>query len=169
MTSFPPPSEIESPRVRRLHLYWESRRLEGAMPRRADIDPGDIRELLPYVMITEILRSPFDVRYRLVGTAIVEAYGYDFTGRNLRSMPVLTGLERWLRHYRRAAEAGRPLYGRYHGKIAPDLTRVVDHGIFPLSKGGAGAAQFIELEDWSNVRGISPSSLAHSVWSYEPC
>jgi hypothetical protein len=168
LTRHPPPPEIGSRRVRQLYEYWEAKRGGRLAPRRADIDPGEIRGLLPYLLIGEFLSSPFDVRYRLVGTAVVEAYGHEFMGRNLRDMPVTTGLERWLAHYNTVMKQRHPFYGRYRGEISPDFLRFVDYGVMPLSSDGAQVGQFIELEDWSEIRGISPGSYSQSTWTFEP-
>ena len=50
---------------------------------RAAIDPTEIPRLLPYLVIAEIEASPLRVRYRLVGTRVVEDHGSDFTNRYL--------------------------------------------------------------------------------------
>src|SRR3546814_10590958 len=52
-------------------------------PRRADIDPVEIPRLMPYVLIADIEHAPFRVRFRLVGTKVVEATGFEFTGKYL--------------------------------------------------------------------------------------
>ena len=53
-------------------------------PQWSDVQPGDIKSLLPYIMVVDVLKQPFDVRYRIVGTSVVEAFGYDFTRETLR-------------------------------------------------------------------------------------
>jgi hypothetical protein len=58
--------------------YWLSKRGGRIMPARSDINPADIAPLLPYLMIVE--RTGDQFRYRQVGSAIVEAVGYDATG-----------------------------------------------------------------------------------------
>ncbi|HLI10964.1 MAG TPA: PAS domain-containing protein [Alphaproteobacteria bacterium] len=60
--------------------YWESKRAGRAMPRRDDIDPMEIPKLLPYLSLAEVGEEGRRFRYRLVGTAVVEAYGLDYTG-----------------------------------------------------------------------------------------
>ena len=61
--------------------YWETKRAARAMPRRADIDPSEITSLLPYLQITELIDGGTRMRYRLVGTGIVTAYGAELTGK----------------------------------------------------------------------------------------
>ena len=78
-------SELTSPRIHRLHGYWrhlhEKRGRE--LPRRADIAPDQIKDLLPNIMIVDVERNPMRFRYRLVGTRVVEYNGVEFTGRYL--------------------------------------------------------------------------------------
>jgi hypothetical protein len=70
-----------SPPVRRIWDYWNSRRGDRVMPARQDIDPVDIpADLLPNILLTEVLKEPPWLRYRLVGTAQVILRGRDPTG-----------------------------------------------------------------------------------------
>ena len=50
---------------------------------RAEIDPGEIKSLLPHVGLVDIERAPLRFRYRLAGTEIVKGYGLEVTGRYL--------------------------------------------------------------------------------------
>src|SRR6516165_3653107 len=61
-----------------LYRYWLFKRGERTMPARGDINPADMPSLLPYMMIID--RADGRFRYRQVGSAIVEAVGYDATG-----------------------------------------------------------------------------------------
>jgi len=66
-----------------LYRYWLSKRGLRRMPSRSDIDPADIPRLLPYVGMVEKVDDEF--RYRLAGTALVQQFGRDFTGKTLGS------------------------------------------------------------------------------------
>jgi len=48
------------------------------MPARSDLSPGDIPALLPFLII--VGKVDGQLRYRLIGTAVVQAVGYDATG-----------------------------------------------------------------------------------------
>lgn len=53
------------------------------LPDRTQIDPAAIPELLPHVVVWQVLHQPdgsFRYRCRLAGTAMVEIHGYEFTG-----------------------------------------------------------------------------------------
>ena len=65
--------------------YWNAIRAGRPAPRRAEIEPGDIRRILPYVFILE--RKDRDTcRFRLAGTGLCRTYGMEFRGHNLLSM-----------------------------------------------------------------------------------
>ncbi|HEY2889144.1 MAG TPA: PAS domain-containing protein [Dongiaceae bacterium] len=164
---FAPPSEIVSPMVHAMFAYWHGKRGERIAPQPRDIEPGEIKRLLPYLAISDVLREPLDLRFRLVGTSIVEAVGYDFTGKRFSEMLVTTGSERWLAHYARVVEGKSPHYGRYRGELGPDSLRFVDHGAFPLSHGGETVDRIIEIEDWSGIRGVSLGKLDLPVWRFQ--
>jgi hypothetical protein len=71
----------EDPILLEMFQYWDSKRGERAMPARRDLDPTEIPRLLPHLRLTDILDGCTRFRYRLVGTAVVEAYGAGFTGK----------------------------------------------------------------------------------------
>ena len=60
--------------------YWDSKRAGRRMPARRDIEPTEILDLLPYVVLIDVERAPLDFRYRLVGTAVAARFGHDHTG-----------------------------------------------------------------------------------------
>lgn len=70
-----------SPDLARVLAYWERKRQGRFAPRRADIDPADIVEVLPRTMLADVLREPLDFRYRLSGTAIDRLHGMGLTGK----------------------------------------------------------------------------------------
>lgn len=69
-----------------LHLYWQSKRRDEYLPRRKDIDPIEIPRLMSSIAIVDILRDPFDFRYRLVGTLLVDRMGGERTGKRMREI-----------------------------------------------------------------------------------
>lgn len=61
--------------------YWMGKRGGRSMPRKRDIDPIEIpAKILPNLQIIEVIDGGARFRYRLIGTALVEAYGKDFSG-----------------------------------------------------------------------------------------
>jgi hypothetical protein len=72
-----------------LYRYWLAKRVGRANPARSDIDPVDIPALLPYLTIVDKVDGQF--RYRLVGTAVVQQFGYDLTGTFI-GLPMLRAI-----------------------------------------------------------------------------
>ena len=131
-----PNNDPNDPLLAELLTYWERKRADRPMPRRADLDPAEIPSLLPHLRLTEVVEGGKRFRYRLVGTAIVEAYGNEHTGRHLdevlsgERLAFVEGL------YRTVCERKRPLFARtyYVGPWAvPNFARRV---MVPLSDDG---------------------------------
>jgi hypothetical protein len=76
---------VEAPLSHHLdhYRYWLAKRGTRVMPARSDINPADFPLLLPYLVLVESVDDQF--RYRLVGSAITRAAGYDPTGRAVGS------------------------------------------------------------------------------------
>ncbi len=116
--------------------YWD--RLRGArrMPSRKDLDPLDIPELLPYVMLIDVLREPLDFRFRLLGSGHDQIVAANYKGMRFSEIS----------HLRR----GNPVWGQYE-MVATDAVplrsvipyigtdpnvRSIEHCLMPLSTDG---------------------------------
>src|SRR5919109_4383974 len=69
------------PRAVALYQYWNARRGIRPMPTRADIDPAEMRQWLPRLMLVDVGQDAGSFTYRLVGTQIVDLLGVNPTGR----------------------------------------------------------------------------------------
>lgn len=131
---------IREPRLQDLLAYWRSRRGARIAPARADIDPLDLpATLLPFVLIAEVLEGGARYRYRLVGTAMRQAFGYDPTGRDVHD--ALLGSPAYRDYviglYAKAVQACRPLYSETHYLIEDGAPEVVTQRLqLPLSNDG---------------------------------
>lgn len=72
-----------SPRLEAICDYWLAKQQSGRLPSRDDLDPHDIRDVLPIVFLVDVEREPLRFRFRLVGTEFAAKYGRDFTGEFL--------------------------------------------------------------------------------------
>lgn len=75
------PTTDRYPDLTRVLAYWNRKRGSAFAPRRADIDPLDLVEALPRIMLADVAGTPPEFRYRLAGTAIGTIHGEDFTHR----------------------------------------------------------------------------------------
>lgn len=69
------------PRVRAIYAYWCSiQPTDARLPGRQHLDPIDIPTLLTQIWLADIECGPFRVKFRLVGSAFVQAMSLDLTG-----------------------------------------------------------------------------------------
>lgn len=143
--------EIESAAIRALFNYWRSKCPEGGIPRRADIDPVDIPGLMPNLLIVDIERDPFRVRYRLVGTRIVEMTGFEFTGKYLDEIALDNFEGPFEECYRAACETKSAIMTRIKWSLSPDIVAEYDVCFLPLSDDGETVNMALSLECYENV------------------
>src|SRR5262249_52927127 len=92
-------------------------------------------------------------------TAVVEAFGFDFTWETLRKPMPGSDAASWLGLYRRFVERRSPTFGQYNIPVGLAETRAIDVGVFPLSSDGTTIDRLIELEDWWADRALPPRVL----------
>ena len=140
--------QLRSPSVTELNVYWRSKLRGRAMPAPADIDPTEIRQLLPSIIIAEYVGRPVRVRYRLVGTLQVYYNGMDFTGLYLDEIDwgVENEFVRLVHEtlYRTAA----PVLGRYQWGFRDSILGFAEFGAFPLSDDGETVARCVGIDDF---------------------
>ncbi len=76
--------EAQPPQIRAAYHYWLSICNGNGYPSRQDLNPVDMKRLLPYVMLIDAPEKPTDIRIRLIGSAIIDFLGYDPTGRLMK-------------------------------------------------------------------------------------
>ena len=74
-----------SKELRTLHAYWDRLRAGRRTPYRNEIDPRDMECDVRNLFILENLGRG-NIRFRLAGTAIVEAFGMELRGMNARAI-----------------------------------------------------------------------------------
>jgi hypothetical protein len=140
--------QVRSPIVVELAGYWRSKLRGRPMPAPVDIDPSEIRQLLPSIIIAEYVGAPVRVRYRLVGTQQVYYNGLDFTGLYLDEID--WGIENdfvRLVHETLLATAA-PVVGQYQWGFRDSVLGFAEFGVFPLSEDGKNVARCIGLDDF---------------------
>lgn len=140
---------IRSPLVRELAAYWDAKRAGRTMPRKSDIDPSEIKPLLPYILIGEFAPDPVRLRYRLVGTEVVAVYGADFTGRWIDELDFGQQVEQgWAAQYRRVFETRQPLYGAARLLATSGMEMPYEFGLFPLGQDGEPPTHCLDINDY---------------------
>jgi hypothetical protein len=150
MTIWRDVEHCRSAMVRQLHEVWSAKRGDAGVPLRAEFDPAEIKPLLANMLIVDLEPDPFRVRYRLVGTKVVAASGYDFTGRYLDEMNLASGGELWSSYYRMVRDSERPLFGTVAVPAADGSTFAYEFGIFPVTTDGSTVTQCLDIEDYGD-------------------
>lgn len=143
--------QIESPRIGEFFEYWQSKCRDGLLPRRADIDVAEIPRLMPNILIADIEQDPFRVRYRLVGTKVVEATGFEFTGKYLDEITLPDDEGPFLESYRLASESKSAVLARITWHLDDDTTGEYDACFLPLSEDGDVVDKVLCMECYDNV------------------
>jgi hypothetical protein len=152
------PGDITSVMVQRMAAYLTRKRGGRAVASRADIDPTEIREFLPYIVLVDIERDPLRVYYRLVGTRIAEFYG-EFTGTWMHDRPISAEYRKIAEKiYRTLIETKEPVYGITEMRTRTDAMVSYEWGYFPLSNDGINVTGGIEIESPDRrVIGVAPA------------
>jgi hypothetical protein len=101
------------PRFRRLADYLAAKAPPGKLPGRKHIDPAQLVDLLPWMLLIDVVPQPQgDPRYRvrLIGTEVVAIQGSDGTGKYADE--ILTGVDGAdvIRRYGEILETRAPQY-----------------------------------------------------------
>lgn len=128
-------SELASPVNQRILDHWRKICRGRPMPDRADLDPLDIPDLLPCIVLLDVCRDPPDFYYRLIGTQVAGSLNKDHTGSLMSQIPHQAPPSRIWAACWEVVETMQPVaadtsyVGRYH-----EFCRTEDV-IMPLSKG----------------------------------
>lgn len=133
--------------TRRLFAYWQDQVDRGVPFHRTDIDPSSIVEILPFVILGDIEASPFRVRFRLVGTSVVEFSRLDFSGRYLDelSYSARDSID-WSDCYRHVHATRQPIIGNNEISFVDGKISIYEFAILPLWRGDDPAGSFIASE-----------------------
>jgi hypothetical protein len=148
-------ASVSSAKVRQVHAHWEQVRGARPMPARADIDPSAIKPLLPNIVIAEVFHDPLRVRYRLVGTAVVEHSRFDYTGKWLHEVDFGEPQD-WIAVYEVFVREKRPLFGHseilFEANVRPPQR--YEFCMLPLSADGATVTGMLSLEDYGALSAL---------------
>jgi hypothetical protein len=150
----------------RVLAYWQQKRDAAFAPRRVDIDPIDLVEALPRIMLVDVLPSaPLDFRYRLSGTGICEVHGVNHTHKRPRDLtpPEYGALIH--AHYVECVERRVPLLHLIVLDV-DDSERSYARLLLPLSEDGAAVTMLMAIDSKEqNTRALKEffSEISRSI------
>lgn len=133
---------IRAPMLRDVFDYWATKWAaamltgEGGPPTRREIDPLELKPLLPHLLMADIEREPLRFRFRLVGTSICRHYGSDYTGRYLDQLDLDDHDADIQAQYTDVATTGRPRSDLLRYVMDSGRARSYERLLLPLSDDG---------------------------------
>jgi hypothetical protein len=148
-----PFDKVTSPLVRAFQQIWDKKRGDRQMPSWADIDPAEMRGLLPNMIVVSIEHDPFRVFYRLVGTKAA-SFRHELAGRYLDQITEFPEDVRaeLVEEYQLACRERRPTFSRDILTTTFGHTITFSGSIFPLSSDGITVDRCIAVEDYDGTR-----------------
>jgi len=129
----------EHPRFRRLANYLAAKAPPGKLPGRQHIDPIELGDLLPFLMLVDVVPQPTGeprYRIRLVGTEAVAIQGADGTGKFVEEILTKNEAAEIIRGYGDILRSRQPQYRK--GVVATEGRDHVPYRriAFPLARDG---------------------------------
>jgi hypothetical protein len=133
------------PSLQNLYNYWDARRGTRAMPARGDIDPVDLKSVLPQLILIDVVPDARRYIYRLVGTREVEMRGGDPTGKPVGEAYYAESAEDTAYYLDCVVRTRQPML--YRGIYQPLSTRTQREDVLflPLSKDGEAVNMILVL------------------------
>jgi hypothetical protein len=141
------------PRFRRLADYLAERAPHGKLCGRQHVDPVEIPDLLPYIVLVDVLRrgdAEPRFRYRLVGTEVAKRHGSDYTGKSPEEAFIEPMAGQIVASYRWVLAHGKP---HYRSAVIPAANRefiLHERIVFPLARDGATIDMLIGIVVYPN-------------------
>jgi hypothetical protein len=157
--------ELSSSIGSELFGYWERKRGARRMPSRADIDPVDLKRILPSIMLAKFERDSRRVRFTLVGTRCVAHAAMDYTGHFLDELDFSCDFDTdWHEIYRTLTREKRPIFGFVKTFLKDTRVCELAEVLLPLSDDGETVTHCIAIEDarlgLHDVEDLMPARLA---------
>lgn len=116
--------------------YWKRKRGSRPMPSRAEIEPWEMTALLPNLQLIDVVDGGARFRYRLVGTAIVAAFGREYTGKWLEELFPNERSKFAAEVYRLTCSERLPVFARSSYVTATERELIANRLCMPLSADG---------------------------------
>lgn len=156
------PIFADQPALAIVAAYWQARRQGRLMPDRADIDPLELPPWLwPNLLITEPAGDGANWRYRLVGSAHVERYTYDFTGKTTGEIMHGSYRDYMNRIYATAFDQCVPVYSESVFRWDVEGYAATRRLMLPISHGESNRpAMVFSVQVWPSEKPLQPRSIS---------
>src|SRR4030095_10030888 len=146
-------AQLPDAHLRKALAYWQRKCGERHMPCRADIDPGEMPDLLPYVRLVG-RRARGQYRYRVVGTELEQMHGgLKYAGRFVHEAFPPPLADQVIPVYDECVRERRAVFLE-NTFLAPDGERVARHSrvlFLPLSEDGETVSMVLVFQHFVAV------------------
>jgi hypothetical protein len=98
-----------------LLAIWESKKKANEIPNRIDIQPTDLKSILPYFYLIESINDGEDFKVRLIGTACSAILNKDITNQTIKTSG-LPDIEFRKKVYKKVLETRQPAFFQFETK-----------------------------------------------------
>jgi hypothetical protein len=148
--------------------YWCAKRKGRAMPSRKDIDPLELRRLLPNIYLIDVVK-PSLYRYRLVGTTISNRLRGDATGRFADEKIFGEHAHLIIEMYDHVVESRAPIINRARSFWTEVDWLNYTSVLLPLSPDGDNVTMMLGVMDfWLTPRQLRAPQIAKRLIDWEP-
>jgi len=131
--------------------YWHSLRRGGGLPAYRQFDPVDVPDILPHLMVLDVLGPPLDFRYRLIGGEVRARQRRKLVGRLVSELPPESPGQALFEARRRVVESGVPDHAAVE-VVGPDkLPRLQSCLHLPFASDGARVDVLIAVVAFTHV------------------
>lgn len=147
-----PLSEVASAPIRGFDAYWRGKMQNGRLPARTDIDPAEIKPLLPDIVLLNVEWEPFRCRVRLRGTR-AEQFRPKDTTKYLDEGTIFDPGRRedYLAEMKFVATGQRPAFAQDWMTTRFGAVREIFAGIWPLASDGTIVDMLVVIEDFAGL------------------
>ena len=126
--------------------YWRSKSQTPSIPSRSQIDPLEMRQFLPKILMIDV-ESEGEFTYRLCGTHVAEINGKDLTGQRASKASLGAASQHFIEVYQRAIRDRKPLL--FTGQLWWQNRQWVgfEQIILPLSTDGLAVDKLMSVID----------------------
>lgn len=117
--------------------YWQSIGPQDLLPGRQHFDPIDVWNLVPNIWMVNVLNSPPQFQYRIIGSKVVDYIGRETTGMFMHEVFEHFEDTETCKDMRKAVKHGRPRWRRGTPTMRYDKGfKVVEQVSLPLASDG---------------------------------
>ncbi len=156
-------SRIAEPLLRKCHDYWRSKCPPDGPPARRDIDPVEMVEFPPNVILVNTASVVGDFTFRLFGTGVVFGFGEDRTGKRFGDLGTMANFDEAIESYWQCYRGVRPVYLRDR-PVASEQISSYSRLILPLSADGTVVDMLLACVEFSySTQAASPFKKARYI------